>query len=219
MSERRRPIDGLWELADKAGNFVLANLLWVLLSIPLITMPIATAGLFAAMSPWARGKSAEVFQDFFGGMRQHWKKALLVGLIDLLLAGLIILNFSIFRRMNLSQPLTLLSQSVTLFVALMTIMTNLYLWPLMVAFEELPLRRLLENAVRLVFAHPAWSFAMLLLTIAPLVLSVLLLLPVAAYVLGIFSAMALITSWGAWRIIRRYVPEEQAVTEEEETVV
>ena len=208
-----RPNDGLFDFLDKAGNFILANLLWVLLSIPVITLPMATAGLFASMSPWARGKSAEVFQDFFGGMRQHWRKASLIVLMDVLLGGLIILNLSIFRLMNLPQPLILLSQSVTLFVAVTAIMVNLYLWPLMVTFDELSLRRLLDTSLKLVFAHPAWSFAVLIMALVPLLLS--LLLPAAVFILGSFSSVALVVSWGAWRIIRRYAPEEPIVTEEE----
>ncbi|MEO8393584.1 MAG: DUF624 domain-containing protein [Chloroflexota bacterium] len=61
----RRRNDGLFDLLDKAGTFVLANLFWVLLSIPIVTLPIATAGLFATMSFWVRGKSPEVFRNFF----------------------------------------------------------------------------------------------------------------------------------------------------------
>ncbi len=39
-------------LGEKAGTFILANIFWVRLSIRLITLPAATAGLFATMSPW-----------------------------------------------------------------------------------------------------------------------------------------------------------------------
>lgn len=204
---RHHPNDGLFDFLDKAGTFVLANLLWVLLSIPVITVPLTTAGLFATMSRWVQGQPVEVFRDFFGGMRRHWRKASLMVLLDVLLGGFILVNLSIFQRMNPSQPLTVLSQSVTLFAAVTAIMVNLYLWPLMVTFEELPLRRLLDTALKLVFAHPLGSVALLFMGAAPLILS--LMLPGAFFALATFSTMAFLVSWGAWRIIRRYAPEEQ----------
>jgi uncharacterized membrane protein YesL len=192
---------------DKAATFVIANLLWVALSIPLITLPAATAGLFTTMSPWVRGKPAEVFRDFFSGMRRNWLKASVVGLMDALIGGLVALNFAIFPLMNMAQPLTLLSQSVTLFVALTAVMVNLYLWPLM-ATLELPFRQLLDTAIRLVFIHPAWSFA--LLALAGLVASVSLFFLPSLFLLTVtFSGFALLVNWGAWRVIRRYVPEDE----------
>ncbi len=195
----------LFDFLDRASSFILANLLWVLLSIPLVTMPAATAGLFATMTLWARGKSTEVFKDYFGGIRQHWRKATLIGVLDVLIGSLIFVNFLAFQRMDMSNPIAVVSRSLTLFVALAAIMVNLYLWPLMVSFD-MPLRRLLENSVRLVFAHLLWSFWMLVLALVPLVVS--LFLPGAVFVLATFSTFALLVSKAAWRVIRRYVPEE-----------
>jgi uncharacterized membrane protein YesL len=213
MSARRRPNDGLFEFLDKAGTFVLANLLFVVFAIPIITLPLAIAGIFAVMMLWARGKSVETFHSFFGAMRQHWRKAMVVGLIDLLLGGLVVLNFSIFRLMEMAQALTLISQSVTLFVGVTTIMVNLYAWPLMVSFEGLTLRQLLETAVKMAFVHPGWSFVMLFLAIIPFMVS--LIVPAAAFVLATFSAFALIVSWASWRVIHQYVMEEPTVATSE----
>lgn len=201
-----RPNDGLFAFLDKLTAFMLANLLWVLLSIPLVTLPMTTAGLFATMSRWAQGQPVEVFRDFFGGMREHWRKASIIVVLDLLLGGLIALDLYAFGRMNMPQVIALVSRSVTLFVAVTAIMVNLYLWPLMVTFDELPLRRLLDTSLKLVFAHPVWSVVMFVLALLPVTAS--LLLPAAALVLLSFSSIALLVSWSAWRVIRRYIPAE-----------
>jgi uncharacterized membrane protein YesL len=206
---RQHPNAELFDLIERVGTFVLANLFWVIFSIPLVTMPIATAGLFATLTPWARGKPSEVFQDFFGGVRRYWLKALLAGAVDAVLAVLVIADFSIFRLMNMAQPLALLSQSVTLFVAFIAIMVNLYFWPLMVTCE-LPFRELLDASLKFVFMHPVWSVMMLVMELA-IVAGSLLFLPGAALVLVTGSTLALTSSWAAWRIIRRYVVEEDHV--------
>jgi uncharacterized membrane protein YesL len=199
----------LSDFLDRAGTFVLANLLFVLLSIPLVTIPAAAAGLFATMTKWARGQQAEVFRDFFAGMRRHWRRATLVGVIDLLVGGLIVLNLSIFRLMNPSQIVVVLSQSATLFLALMAICANLYLFPLLVMFEDVPLRRLIETSIKLVFAFPFWSVVLLVLLGLPVLIS-LLVLPAAVLVLVTFSTVALSVSAVVWRVVKRYTVEDAA---------
>lgn len=202
---KQHPNAELFDLIDRAANFILANLLWVLISIPLITLPAATAGLFAATSPWARGKPVETFRDFFSGMRQYALKASLIGLVDLVIGGWVAVNFSIFRVMG-AQPIGLLSQIVTLFIALMGLMINFYVWPLLVTLD-LSLRNLLITSAKLVFIHPAWSVAMLVVVV--ILFAVSLLLPAAVMITLSFSAAALFINWGAWRIIRHYVSDSQ----------
>ncbi|MBC7813085.1 MAG: DUF624 domain-containing protein [Burkholderiales bacterium] len=205
MDIRQRNAE-FFDRLDRASSLILANLLWAVLSIPLVTLPAATAGLFATVAPLARGGHAEVFRDFFGGMRLYWKKATVIGLIDVLIGAWIAFNVLIFQRMDIAQPLTLLSQSTTLFVALAALMVNLYLWPLLVTFDQ-PLRSLLANALRLTFAHPAWSIGMLAVALVLIFLS--LFLPSAFLVVGLVSVIAWLICWAAWRVIRRYVAEEE----------
>ncbi len=45
-----------------------------------------------------------------------------------------------------------------MFVALVSLMVNLFAWPLLVMFD-LSLRDLLLTSVKFVFVHPLWSFA------------------------------------------------------------
>src|SRR5512143_1135267 len=101
----------LFEWWDRISSVVLPNLLWIFVSLPLVTIPVATAGLFAAISPLVRHKPVEALHSFFGGVRQYWLKSTLIGLADLVVGGLAVLNLSVFARMDTSSPLTWLSLS------------------------------------------------------------------------------------------------------------
>ncbi|MBI1280635.1 MAG: DUF624 domain-containing protein [Anaerolineaceae bacterium] len=206
MNMTRPQNTDLFAWADRAGTFILANLLWVLLSLPIITLPLAMVGLFATLAPWGRGKPSEVFRDFFGGVREHWRSAMVIGAINLLVGGLVALNLSIFRLMNMSQPVALLSQSITFFVALVLITVNLYIWPLLVTFD-IPLRELLSIALKLVFVHPFASMGILLATVAILLGSTVL--PAMFLLLGSVSACALTICWGVWRVVRGHIAEDE----------
>lgn len=189
---------------------MLSNLLWLLLSLPIITLPAATAGLFAVMSGYARGQRRETFQTFFGAMRQYWLGSSIIVLVDFFIGLLLYLNLTIFTLMDMSNPVAVLSQSVTIFAGVLLVLVNIYVWPLLVLglFDTPPeLRGLIRAAVKLVMAQPLWSLVIVVAAIFPLMLSAIL--PMAVLVLFMVALTAYIISWGAWQIIRRYLSPEE----------
>lgn len=192
------------ELLDKAMSFVLLNMLWAVFASLIVTLPAATGGLYATLTPWVRGENSELFQDFFGGMRQHWLRSTLIGLIDVAIGGLIALNLTILDTMELPALPALLSRNVAFLAIVITLLVNLYIWPLMVTFD-LSIRELIKIALRLVVLHPLWSVFAAMLTLVPLLLA--LILPRFVAILLAFSSCALLGSWGAWRVIEPYQHE------------
>jgi uncharacterized membrane protein YesL len=91
------------ERIDQITTFLVVNLLWAIFAAPIITLPAATAGLFATLTPWVRGEFGTV-QRFFGGMRRYWWKSTAIGLIDLAIAGLILLDLTILDAMQVTIP-------------------------------------------------------------------------------------------------------------------
>ena len=195
------------EIVEVVSTFVIANLLWVVASMPVVTIPAATAGLFAVFVPWVRGQSVEPLAAFFGGMRRHWYKGTAVALIDLAIGAFVTLNLLILRQMDLGQILAALSLGLTVLVAGLALAVNVYAWPLLI-LQDLPLRDVLQNALKLALAHPGWTVLVLATAVVPLLLS--LFLPQAVFLTVSFSTSALITTWGAWRVIRRYLNEPEA---------
>lgn len=186
------------------SSFILANLLWAIVSIPLITLPAATAGLFAAMSGRVRGKEADLFGVFFGAMRSHWRRATAIMLLNLLLGGTILLNLRIFALANAPDMLMFMSRSVTLFVGLIVLLANLYAWPLLVV-ADLPLRELIVLSFKLVFAYPLRSFIVFGAALLPLLIS--LLLPQGVFALVTVSAIVWIIAKGTWPVIHALTTE------------
>lgn len=193
---------------DRVVTFVAANLMWFMFSVFIITLPAATAGLFATLAPWIRGRDVEMFGTFFGTMRRQWRKSTVIGIIDVVLGVIIVVNLRALGFMEISGILVYVIGSVNLFLGLTLLMVNLYIWPLLVLFD-LPLRRLITVSLRLVLVHPFWS--MLVLGVAALPLIVALFVPPLISLVAVFSAVALIINWGTWRIIKKYAtPEELA---------
>ena len=182
-----RMSDDLLEQIDYWASFIMVNLLWVFCSLPLVTLPAATAGLFAVTARLSQGEAPNVYSTFFEAMRTHWKASTGLVLLNVGVFALICVNLSIFPMMSSFHPIAILSRSVTLFVALLLIMVNGYAWPLLVTREH-ALRPLLTLAFQMVFAYPLHSVGLLLALCLPLGISVFL--PAAALILITFSCTA-----------------------------
>ena len=195
------------ELAQTASTFVLLNMLWLFCSLLIITMPAATAALFATIAPWGRGQSpSEPLANFFVAMKQYGLRAPAVFLLNLLIAGAVILNLLILRQMGIGQIIATMALIVTVLVALVLVLANIYLWPLLVTLDS-SLPDLLKNALKLALAHPIWGVFVAGTAVIPLLVS--LLLPQAFFIAITFAATALIIYAGAWRVIRRYLDEKE----------
>jgi uncharacterized membrane protein YesL len=83
------------ETLQAYANFTLANLLWLLLALPVITLPAATAGLAAVMSEWTRNPQPsrpEALPVFFAAFRKQFLRATLLAVTNLLLMLPLALN-------------------------------------------------------------------------------------------------------------------------------
>lgn len=186
---------------DKAASFLLANFLWVVLSVTIIGIPFATVGLFAFMTQRVQGKQPELFRTFWVAIRQHWQKALLILLVDVVVGGLLAVNLSILPMMNGSDVLAILSRSITIFVSLVLFMANVYIWPL-VNMVDMDINPLFKLVFTLVFSHPLQSAGITVLSLLPLAAGFLL--PKAFLLFGLVSATAYIASYGTWLILRKH---------------
>lgn len=189
------------ELLDRIMTFIVVNMLWAVFAAFIISLPAATAGLFATLTPWVRGKSSEPFRDFFEGMRQYWRKSTMIVLMDVCIASLVALNLITWKETGIHNIPALCSRNIAFFVAAMTLLTNLYLWPLLVSVD-FPIRQLIKIAMRLVVLHPVWSLFTAVVALIPLLSS--LILPRFVAILIAFSSCALLISWGAWRVIEHH---------------
>lgn len=139
-------------------------------------------------------------------MRRYWLKSTAVVLIDLVVVGFIGLNLLILRQMGLDNVFALMALSMNLILASILIVANVYTWSLMVTLDT-SLRALLKNGVKLTLAHPFWGLLTAVLASFPLIISTFL--PRFFFLTVSFATIALIINWGAWRVVRRYLDQDE----------
>lgn len=200
----------LWAALERVSTLVLASLAFWLFLIPMVTAPAALAGLIAAVGPLARGGDDDWLGLFWGAFRRTFGRALLLGLVDLVVAAILWLDIRFFWAVE--HPAAKAAALLMGSMAILALLMNLYAWPLLVWYPQ-PLGPLLKRAFLLAAAHPfsalgGWLGAGLVLFLLALLPGPLLaLLPLLGP--GLTAA---ILALAAWRVMRRYVGEEDGAS-------
>jgi len=175
-----------WSLRDTYEElFVLigANLLALVLFIPIVTGPPALAGLHYLGFHIANEKRVE-FGFFWEGFRSCFLDSWKLAALNVLVFG--VLGIDIWFYMVKVQGVWQVAGLVGVWMLLVWALAQLYTFPLMVRQEERKLFLLLKNAVLLTLAYPVFSLTTAVLLVLILALSVAF--PVVFAVVGLSFA-------------------------------
>jgi uncharacterized membrane protein YesL len=202
-----------WNSYDHLGLLVLANLLWVALSIPAVTAPAATAALFHVARKIANQEDVSI-RDFFAGFRLHFLPALRVGAFDAVIGVLLWINFDFYAHLGGRAALVgALLAAVMIWIAAFFVFMHAHVFALIVEGEH-GLRATLRRAALLTLDNPAFTFGITLQTLS--VAALCILTGVGLFlILGSLTAVLLVT--GHRELLKKYFPESSDALEDDET--
>ncbi len=149
-----------WELVfRKFWNLLELGMLYILLSLPLITNGLACAGMTFITRNFTREKPVFLISDFFSTIKKNWKQALFVGIFNLIIT--FIMAFSALFYYLAGTEATLLCMAMVLLLLLIFFIMQFYLFLMMVTFK-FSLRQLYKNAFNLVFIGWKENFIILI---------------------------------------------------------
>jgi uncharacterized membrane protein YesL len=222
MQDRRaRPADllrpafkrSIWSTYDHIGLLVLANLLWVVLCLPVVTAPAATAGLFHLARQIARGKDTSL-RDFFVGFRSHFFPAFKIGLVDLAALLVLWVNIDFYSHMRGGAVIPgMVLAAAMVWVAAFFLLMHVHLYPLLAGGES-SLRQLLRKSALLTLDNLAFTIG---IAFQALSLSVLCVVTGAGLVLINASAEAVLLTEGHRELLRKYSDDPDRSAELPET--
>ena len=203
----------VWSTYDHIGLLVLTNLLWVVLCLPVVTAPAATAGLFHVSRELARGKDASL-RDFFVGFRLRFFPALKVGLVDLAALLVLWVNVDFYSRLRGGAAIPgMILAAAMVWVATFYLLMHAHLYPLLAGGES-SLRQLLRKSALLTLDNLPYTICV---TLQALSLSVLCVLTGAGLVLINGSAVAVLLTTGHRELLRKYSADPEKSPELPET--
>lgn len=169
---------------------VAANLLWVLMSLPIVTWPASTAGLFTLVRRVVAEELDDAtletrLGDYWDGFRAHWQRSTQATLIDLAGVGLIVVAFVFYGRSPV-EPLRWLVGPISL-VGITWLAASLYVFPLLLHRRSSSALEIVREALLIALAYPLTSLSLL---ITSLVLAVPAAVLAGPILFVFFSAMA-----------------------------
>ncbi len=203
----------VWSTYDHIGLLVLANLLWVVLCLPVVTAPAATAGLFHVAREVARGRDASL-RDFFVGFRTRFFPAFKLGLVDLGALLVLWVNIDFYSHMRGGAVIPGMILAATLvWVAAFFLLMHAHLYPLLAGGES-SLPQLLRKSALLTLDNLTFTIG---ITFQALSMSVLCVVTGAGLVLISGSALAVLLTTGHRELLRKYSDDPDRSPELPET--
>ena len=74
--------------------------LWLLFSLPIVTIGASTTAAFAVGLKMADGSEGYIFKAFWAAFKENWKKGIPLGLLNLLIAYAAYLDFELFEKLE-----------------------------------------------------------------------------------------------------------------------
>ena len=199
------------------ADLLILNLLWLLCSLPVLTVGPATCAMYTVLLKIARDEPAETVKDFFSAFKSNFKPAFLLGLIALFAAAVIYADG--IYAFSSEGAVKIIFCIVTGIIAAIWLTFLCYVFALQARFEN-TLKAHIRNAFLLAFCAPAQTVMMWVILALPVLLILLLPQYVVAYVGFLFILFGIsLPVYCNCRILRkifdRFLPgkkEEERIT-------
>lgn len=132
-------------------KFININLVYLIVSLPVITNGLAAAGITNVTRNIARDKHSFGISDFFETIKKNWKQALPAGIINTLIY--IILGFDIyFFYFGSEGAMATVGLGISLCITFIFTVMQYYIWTLMITFD-FKLKQIYKNSFKFVFIN------------------------------------------------------------------
>jgi len=169
--------DGLLIMWDGFWLIWLSNLLWLILLVPVITIPLGFAGLYACAHGLVHGESME-WHSFFAGIKKHFGFSLKWTFANLLVFFLLGFYTWFFTpQRDAAAGRSNLVVGISLALALLWWALNMYTFPFMMVQEKPSYLNALRNSAVLFIKWPGQALGFTLFNLVVIFLSVWLRFP------------------------------------------
>ncbi len=203
----------IWRFIGRLGDMVVLNLLWLVFSLPVVTLGASTTALYYCTLKYVRNEDYGDFRMFFRSFRQNLKQATLIWVLMLLAAAVLGFDFYFFRNvMTGADTMRFFLRAVIGTLAVVWIFIFLYVWPLLSRFDNTTKRTVL-NALLMSVRYIGSTIAMLISDAVIVLIWYILLfyMPwLSAFMLLMgFALIAWINSTMFEHIFLRFMPKEE----------
>ena len=162
--------NGVTRFLGKVADFMFLNLLWIVCSIPIITIGASTTAMYSVMLRLVKNEEGYIVKGFLKAFKENFRQSTLMWLLYLVFGIVIVVDFMLLRMM--SPSIRTVMQVFLIFMTILLISMGIYGFALQ-ARSEIRIKNTLKNALILTVAKMPYTLLMLVITVVPVVVTFL----------------------------------------------
>lgn len=127
------PDGALYKFISRLWDVIVLNFLWLLFSIPIITIGASTVAVYSVCLKMVDDEECYIARSFVKAFKQNLRQGVILGIITIAACYVAYLNFALFNIIE-SNPLPLLIMGIIGTVVF--VLSLLYAYPLMARYEN-----------------------------------------------------------------------------------
>lgn len=151
-------------------DFIMLNILWIVCSIPLVTIGASTTALYTVMLKLVKNEEGYIVKGFLVAFKENFKKSTILWLI-LAVVGIII-GIDFRFAMVMQGMMRTVFQSIFIVLSIAWLSVVIYSLALTARYEN-TVKQTLKNALLLSIVRLPYTFVLLVITAGPIVLTLL----------------------------------------------
>lgn len=144
----------LRHLNQRGYLYVWGNFLWLVCSLPIITMPAAWGGL-VRLSHAMHHRPGVTLDEYWDGLRENLRRGVVVALLNIAIIGINVTNLVSYA--NSTEPLIVPLRLVWIGVPLVWLSVQFYAFPLLYEMEQPTLWGAYRNALIMLVMNPLFT--------------------------------------------------------------
>lgn len=149
----------------KLFDILLLNILWLLCSIPVITIGASTTALYYVTMKMVRNREGGIIKSFFRAFKENFLQSLPLTLLYLLFMAVMFADFHILGMSDEKGSALMYGGCITILIIGTAVFS--YVFPLLAKFEN-TVKNTLINGMKIAVGHPAQTLIILFINILPI---------------------------------------------------
>ena len=213
-------IDGpVFRFLEKVANLIILNILFIICSLPIITIGPALTATYYVNLKMIRGEEGGIVKEFFHSFRLNFKQALPIGIVFILLAAVLTLDiYALIYLVTIPTDIARFLIVVVSLIGLVLLIIGIYAFAILAQFDnKTPM--LIKWCIVIAVRHLPVTLISLILVAIPFL--VLYFLPATFFqtvlplmLLMGFSGIGYLQSYFYVRVFAYYIPSEENTDEE-----
>lgn len=202
---------------SKICDMICLNVLWVICSIPIVTIGASTTALYTVMLKMVRNEEGYIFRGFFKAFKENFKQSTIIWLIVAALGVVWWIDYRVSGLMG--QGISDVFRIIFLLLGFLLLSVIIYVFPLTARYEN-SISATFKNAIILTVAKLPYTFIMVAVLVIAVLASlwntmmIMMALPLW-FIFGV-SLIAWVNSYLLRRVFTVFEQEEEDTKEKEE---